>query len=158
MCIRDSVTPTADPDLDGDTNPDTNNNADGTLDDGSGFTKEEQEIEVIPNHLTISEKKVSEHKGDDAADEGLKASPDMIREEVGETSINLKIILARAVTDDEAVVFSITGSRGGTRDIHYTASFTDLTIPAGEIEGEATLTLTPFALSLIHISEPTRPY
>ncbi|MCE2447957.1 MAG: putative Ig domain-containing protein [Candidatus Latescibacteria bacterium] len=140
----DNVTPTADPDRDGDGNPATNNNADGTLDAG-GFTKEEQEIEVIPNHLTISEKKVSELKGDDAEDEGLKASPDMIREEVGETSINLKIILARTVTDDEAVVFSITGSRGGTRDIHYTASFTDLTIPAGEIEGEATLTLTPFA-------------
>ena len=127
----------------------TDDDLDGTLDapgaDGAAVTtKEEQEIEVIPNHLTISEKKVSELKGDDAKDEGLKASPDMIREEVGVTSINLKITLARAVTDDEAVVFSITDSRGGTRDIHYTASFTDLTITAGETEGEATLTLTPF--------------
>ena len=68
----------------------------------------------------------------------------MIREEVGETEIALKITLARAVTKDEAVTFSITSETGGARDVNYTASFTDLTIPAGETTGTATLTLTPF--------------
>ena len=118
---------------------------DGTTDgETAADTKEEQEIEVVPTSLSISEKKISELKGADDKDEGLKASPDMIREEVGETEITLKITLARAVTSDETVTFSIPESRGGTRDINYTASFSDLTIAAGDTEGTATLTLTPF--------------
>ena len=123
---------------------DRDESLDGTKDgSASADTEDELEIEIIPNHLTISEKKISELKGEDAKDEGLKASPDMVREEVGETEIQLNITLARKVTDDEAVTFSITRSEGGTRDINYTATFTDLTIKAGETKGTATLTLTP---------------
>ena len=111
---------------------------------GAADTREEQEIEILPNHLTISTATISELKGGDGGADGLKPSPAMIREELGVREIALNITLARAVTKDEAVTFSIPASRGGTRDINYTASFTDLTIPAGETTGKATLTLTPF--------------
>ena len=130
---------------DGTDTPDIDESLDGTTDGDDGTaTREEQEIEIVPNHLTISTAKVSELKGGDGGTEGLTASPAMIREEVGEKEITLKIVLARAVTKDEKVTFSIPDARGGTRDIHFTASFSDLTIPANETEGTATLTITPF--------------
>ncbi len=119
--------------------------ADGTTDGATAAdTREEAEIEIIPSHLLISTATISELKGGDGGADGLKPSPAMIREELGVREIALNITLARAVTKDEAVTFSIPASRGGTRDIHYTASFTDLTIIAGETTGKATLTLTPF--------------
>ena len=118
---------------------------DGTTDGGtSADTADELQVEIIPNHLTISQKKISELKGGEGKTDGISASPASIREEVGETEITLKITLSQAVTDDEVVKFSIPASDGGTRDVNYTASFTDLTIPAGDTEGTATLTLTPF--------------
>ena len=106
--------------------------------DGTNDTNEEQQITVASGTFTISEKKVAEIKGDG----GLKASPASIREEVGTQEISLTITLARAVSDDEQVNFTVTDGENAQRDINYTIEFGDLTITAGETTGSTTATLT----------------
>ncbi len=75
-------------------------------------------------------------------DDGLTASPASIREEAGRQEITLKVTLKAALLDDAGVSFTIEAGTG-TRDVHYTVSVADLTIPAGATEGTTTLTLTP---------------
>ena len=107
--------------------------------DGTADSREEQVIQVVPTTLKISEALVAAIK-----DDGMTATPASIREEVGATEIALKIVLKTALTDDAEVDFSIKTEDNASRDINYTISFGDLTIPAGATEGTTTATLTPF--------------
>ena len=76
-------------------------------------------------------------------DDGLVATPDAIREEEGQREITLKVTLKAALLNDAGVSFTIEEIEGGgQRDVHYTVTVDELTIPAGETVGTTTLTLT----------------
>ena len=86
----------------------------------------------------------------DVKDDGLTATPSMVRENAGRTEIELKVTLKAAVTNDQRVRFTVltTGCAGdfdcaGRRDIDYTVDVSDLTIPSGETSATTTLVLTP---------------
>ena len=89
----------------------------------------------------------------DIKSDGLAADRDRIREDMGTAEIELTITLAKAATKDEEVRFTIsevlsdpedTGSEPlGQRDRDYIVSVEDLTIPAKQTSGKATLTVTP---------------
>ena len=78
-----------------------------------------------------------------------------IREDAGETTIELKVTLTDASVEDETVNFAVLSAgavlpSGDTvtetplRDVHYTLAFgPPLTIPAGATEGTTTFTITP---------------
>ena len=78
-----------------------------------------------------------------AAGKGLTASPSMIRENDGTQTIDLKVTLTAKAAENEVVTFAIGDGVGGTRDIDYTVSVSDLTILKDTDSGTATLTLTP---------------
>ena len=79
----------------------------------------------------------------DVKDDGLVATPDAIREEEGQREITLKVTLKAALLNDAGVSFTIEEIEGGgQRDVHYTVTVDELTIPAGETVGTTTLTLT----------------
>ena len=78
-----------------------------------------------------------------AAGKGLTASPPMIRENDGTQTIDLKVTLTAKAAKNEVVTFAIGDGVGGTRDIDYTVSVSDLTILKDTDSGTATLTLTP---------------
>ena len=87
--------------------------------------------------------------------EAITLSQESIREDAGETTIELKVTLTDASAKDETVNLTIlsTGAvlpSGDTvtetplRDEHYTLAFgPTLTIPAGATEGTTTFTITP---------------
>ena len=77
----------------------------------------------------------------DVKDDGLVATPDAIREEEGQREITLKVTLKAALLNDAGVSFTIEEIEG-QRDVHYTVTVDELTIPAGETVGTTTLTLT----------------
>ena len=76
-----------------------------------------------------------------------------IREDAGQVNVDLKVVLKDALPVDETVRFEIVGecddsitgcfSSGDTarRDTDYSAELSSLTIPAGQTEGTATLSL-----------------
>ena len=78
---------------------------------------------------------------------GLTAAPAVIREDAEATEVSLTFTLEAASTADESVRFAIVAPSDGTeavRDVDYTVVLEALiTIPAGDTEGTATLTLTP---------------
>ena len=83
-------------------------------------------------------------------EDGLVATPKVIREEDGRTEIELKVVLENAVSLNPATVsFTITETKitetkyEGRRDIDYVVAVEDLIIPVGEKEGTTTLILTP---------------
>ena len=77
-------------------------------------------------------------------DEGLVATPKVVREEAGRTEIELKVVLVNAVSGSPANVrFTIVEGKSGERDVKYVVAVEDLIIPVGEKEGTTTLTLTP---------------
>ena len=93
-----------------------------------------------------------------AAIKGLTASPNVIRENAGETAVTLKVTLTAALPNDEEVLFTLMdavdssnddvskfldGAVPAERDVNYTAIVGDLTISAGATEASTTLTLTP---------------
>ena len=78
----------------------------------------------------------------EAAAEGVKLSPATVREDAGEMLIDLDVTLKNELSEPARVSFTIEAPEDGAeRDVDYKASFSDLTIPAGEKTGEATLTL-----------------
>ena len=98
-------------------------------------------VTINPFFFEIKDTPLAEVK-----DDGLTASPSSIREEAGRQEITLKVVLARALLDDESVSFTIdsdTSDLPGKRDEDYTVAIADLTIPAGATEGTTTLTLIP---------------
>ena len=110
--------------------------------DGTNDTNREQQITVTAGLFRISEANVAAIKA--PGDGGLVATPASVREEVGTVEVALKVVLAKAVTDDEQVNFTVTDFEGDNaeRDINYTIEFGSLTIPAGDTEGTTTATLT----------------
>ena len=92
--------------------------------------------------ITVNPAPVSE-----AVAAGLTAVPAAIREDAAATAISLTFTLADTASVDENVRFAIVDPSAGTeaiRDVDYTAALEALiTIPAGAIEGTATLTITP---------------
>ena len=76
----------------------------------------------------------------------LSASPTEIDEDSGQTTITITGTLS-GLALSETVTFVLSpneiGRNSATRDADYTAVFEPLTIPAGQTEGTATLTITP---------------
>ena len=103
-------------------------------------------IKVNPGIIKITDTPLASIKG-------LTASPNIIRENAGETTVDLKVTLTAALPNDEEVFFTIMdavdssdlldGAEPAERDVDYTAIVGDLTIEEGATEGTATLTLTP---------------
>ena len=107
--------------------------------DGTNDTNEEAQIRVVPGFFKIIEKTLAEIKA--PGDGGLVATPASVREEVGTAEIELKIVLAKALTDDATVDFTIEAEENAQRDIDYTIEFGSLTIEAGDTEGTTMATL-----------------
>ena len=129
---------------------------------GGGNHNENDEsvaIAVTPGVFTVKDTPI-------AATKGLVVSPNIIREEAGQTEVALTVELATALPDDADVSFTIIDTGGdeeldndpiaetdlekffndteaAARDVNYTAVVGDLTIPAGATKGTATLVLTP---------------
>ena len=82
---------------------------------------------------------------------GLSATPATIREGAGRSNISLTVTLNTALEDDARVTFTIEPEEG-RRDIDYTISLSDLTIPAGATSATATLTVTPVDNSTVNAS------
>ncbi len=109
----------------------------------------------IANGLTIRPLDLKMTKGVAATADAITLSQESVREDAGETTIELKVSLTNALAKDETVrlrVLSV-GERlpsGGavtsapTRDVHYTLSFAPFIIPAGAAEGTTTFTITPY--------------
>ena len=100
---------------------------------------EEAPISVTANHLTITTVAIA-NVGD-----GLSAIPKMIREEAGETPITLTVKLKSKLTKDVKVNFTITDKEGegAERDVNYTASIDELTIPKDTESATTTIYVTP---------------
>ena len=84
----------------------------------------------------------------------LTATPNVIREDAGQTEIALEFTLDNALTADTQVLFAIVDSPSGdsdfdydtevaTRDVDYRAQVQSLVIPRGAIKGMTTLIITP---------------
>ena len=89
-----------------------------------------------------------------AAIRALTATPNVIREDAGQTTITLKVTLQYTRTQATSVSFTFEnslsgnadfdeGAQVGERDQDYTATVAPLSIAAGQTEGTTTLTLTP---------------
>ena len=96
-----------------------------------------------------------------AAIRSLTATPNVIREDAGQTTITLKVALQYTRTQATNVSFTFEnslsgnadfdeGAQVGGRDQDYTATVAPLSIAAGQIEGTTTLTLTPTNNSTKH--------
>ena len=112
-------------------------------------------IQIADDGLTINPVDIALKKGIVATADAITLSQESIREDAGETTIELKVTLTDASAKDETVNLTIlsTGAvlpSGDTvtetplRDEHYTLAFgPTLTIPAGATEGTTTFTITP---------------
>ena len=112
-------------------------------------------IQIADDGLTINPVDIRIKKGIVATADAITLSQESIREDAGETTIELKVTLTDASAKDETVNLTIlsTGAvlpSGDTvtetplRDEHYTLAFgPTLTIPAGATEGTTTFTITP---------------
>ncbi len=78
----------------------------------------------------------------DAVGATLTATPAAIREGSGRQEITLNVSLQKALADAARVSFTI-DPQVGVRDVDYTVSVGELSIPAGATEAETTLILTP---------------
>ena len=98
-------------------------------------------IPVISNVIKITDTPLASAKG-------LTATPAMIRENAGETVIELKVELDKGLPNPEEVLFTIMDAdsddaANAVRDVDYTATVGDLTIAANATSGTTTLTVTP---------------
>ena len=75
----------------------------------------------------------------------LSVSPNMINEEIAETTITVTATLdGKALAEDAIVIVSIDASSTASRDVDYSAEFNPLIrIPAGSIKGSTQLTIQP---------------
>ncbi|MXW78816.1 MAG: T9SS type A sorting domain-containing protein [Gemmatimonadetes bacterium] len=90
-----------------------------------------------------------------ATADAITLSQESVREDAGETTIELKVSLTNALTNDETVRLRVLSvgetlpsgdavTSTPTRDVDYTLSFAPFIIPAGETEGTTTFTITPY--------------
>ena len=112
-------------------------------------------IQIEDDGLTIHPVDIRIKKGVVATADAITLSQERIREDAGETTIDLKVTLAEASVEDETVNLAVLSAgavlpSGDTvtdtplRDVHYKLVFgPPLTIPAGATEGTTTLTITP---------------
>ena len=112
-------------------------------------------IQIEDGGLTLKPVDIMIKKEVAATADAIALSQEVIREDAGETTIELKVTLTNALVEDEAVRLVIL-SNGDTlpsgdtvtgtpmRDVHYSLTFGEpLIIPAGASEGTTTFTLTP---------------
>ena len=112
-------------------------------------------IQIEDDGLTINPVDIRIKKEVVATADAITLSQERIREDAGETTIELKVTLTEASVEDETVNLAVLSAgavlpSGDTvtdtplRDVHYKLVFgPPLTIPAGATEGTTTLTITP---------------
>ena len=112
-------------------------------------------IQIADDGLTISPMDIKIKKEVAATADAITLSQESLREDAGETTIELKVTLTDASVEDETVSLAVlsdgavlpSGDRvTGTplRDVDYTLVFgPPLIMPAGATEGTTTFTITP---------------
>ena len=112
-------------------------------------------IQIEDDGLTINPVDIKIKKEVVATADAITLSQERIREDAGETTIEVKVTLTEASIEDETVNLAVLSAgavlpSGDTvtdtplRDVHYKLVFgPPLTIPAGATEGTTTLTITP---------------
>ena len=112
-------------------------------------------IQIEEGGLTLEPVDIKIKKEVAATADAITLSQETIREDAGETTIELKVTLTSALVEDEtvrlvilsdgeALPFGDTVTGTPTRDAHYKLTFgPPLIIPAGASEGTTTFTLTP---------------
>ena len=112
-------------------------------------------IQIKEDGLTIRPVDIKIKKEITATAEAITLSQESVREDAGQTMIELKVTLKDALVGDQPVKFIILPNGAvlpsgdvvaGTpiRDVHYTLAFgSPLSIRAGATEGKTTITLTP---------------
>ena len=112
-------------------------------------------IQIEDDGLTLSPVDIKIKKEIAATADAITLSQESIREDAGETAIELKVTLTEALIKDETVRLTVlpTGAvlpSGDTvtntpmRDVHYKLVFgAPFIIPAGATEGTTTFTITP---------------
>ena len=109
----------------------------------------------LANGLTVRPLDIQIKKAVAATADAVALSQERVREDAGETTIELKVSLTNALAKDETVRLRVlsagetlpsgdTVTSTPTRDVHYTLSFAPFSIPAGETEGTTTFTITPY--------------
>ncbi len=112
-------------------------------------------VQIKENGLTIHPVDIKIKKEITATAEAITLSQESVREDAGQTTIDLKVTLTDTLVGDEPVRLVIL-SNGAVlpsgdvvastpiRDVHYTLTFdAPLIIRAGSTEGTTTITLTP---------------
>ena len=112
-------------------------------------------IQIADDGLTINPVDIRIKKEVAATADAITLSQESIREDAGETTIEVKVSLTDASVEDETVGLAVLAEGAdlpsgdtvtGTplRDVDYTLVFGEsLTIPAGATEGTTTFTITP---------------
>ena len=112
-------------------------------------------IQIADDGLTLSPVDIKIKKEVAATADAITLSQESIREDAGETTIEVKVSLTDASVEDETVGLAVLAEGAdlpsgdtvtGTplRDVDYTLVFGEsLTIPAGATEGTTTFTITP---------------
>ena len=112
-------------------------------------------IQIEDDGLTISPVDIKIKKEIAATTDAIMLSQERIREDAGETAIELKVTLTEALVEDETVRLAVlptgavlpsgdTVTNTPTRDVHYKLVFgPPFIIPAGATEGTTTFTITP---------------
>ena len=135
-----------------------NNRLPGTIRIGSPDNDTDADapgIQIKDDGLTLRPVDIKIKKELAATADAITLSQERVREDAGETTIELKVVLTNALIEDETVKLVIlpdgavlpsgdmvTGTP--TRDVHYKLVFGQpLIIPAGSVSGTTTFTLTP---------------
>ena len=112
-------------------------------------------IQIADDGLTINPVDIKIKKEIAATADAITLSQESIREDAGETTIEVQVTLTDASTRDATVNFTVlsagavlpsgdTVTKTPLRDVHYALAFgPTLTIPAGATEGTTTFTITP---------------
>ena len=112
-------------------------------------------IQIEEGGLTLKPVDIKIKKEVAATADAITLSQERIREDAGETTVELKVTLTSALVEDETVRLVILSNGEAlpsgdivtgtpTRDVHYKLTFGPLLIiPAGASEGTTTFTLTP---------------
>ena len=113
-------------------------------------------IQIEDDGLTLNPVDIKIKKEIAATADAITLSQDSIREDAGETAIELKVTLTEALVEDETVRLTVlsagavlpsgdTVTNTPTRDADYKLVFgPPFIIPAGATEGTATFTITPY--------------
>ena len=112
-------------------------------------------IQIEDDGLTLSSVDIKIKKEIAATADAITLSQESIREDAGETTIELTVTLTEALVEDKTVRLAVlpngavlpsgdTVTGTPTRDVHYTLVFgSPFIIPAGATEGTTTFTITP---------------